>query len=501
MSISQAKYLTNLPQVAYTAQAVQTNEAEAARLAGSTLSMLMQRAGAALFDYVSHLSLSGPILILTGKGNNGGDGYVLAHLCKQAGIAVEVLALFDPEQLEGDARAAYRQYQGYGGKVLRHCADWHEPETVPALIVDAVFGSGFRGRLPEHVAAVFRQLALCASHRLAVDIPSGVNGSTSEVACDAFVADVTMTFIALKQGLLTGSARHHTGAVYLAELGVGEEFSQLVSPSSHYFSPETLLAKRPLRPADTYKNRCGHVLLIGGGPGMAGAIRLAAEACLRAGAGLVSVATHPDNQAMVLQGRYELMVHGIANADALQPLLDKADTLVIGPGLGQSPWAQALFDTVCRCSQPVVVDADGLNLLAGHPMQWQNAVLTPHWGEAKRLSAAIETDPETCDRFGMSNVLTQYYQACVVLKGPGTLVQQAQRVNINRSGCAAMASAGMGDVLSGIIAALLAQGLSKFDAAMLAVYIHGLAAEKAAHDGAHGLLASDLFVHIRGIIG
>ncbi|TMP37476.1 NAD(P)H-hydrate dehydratase [Pseudoalteromonas rubra] len=499
MSISQAKYLTNLPQVAYTAQAVQVNEGEAARLAGTTLSALMQRAAGALFEYVSSLSLSGPVLILTGKGNNGGDGYVLAHLCHQAGIAVEVLALFDPEQLQGDARAAYRQYQGGGGKVSRHCADWQA--SAPALIVDAVFGSGFRGQLPEHVAAVFRQLVQCASHRLAVDIPSGVNGSTSEVARDAFVADVTITFIALKQGLLTGSARHHSGTVYLAELGVGGEFAQLVSPSSHYFSAEALLAKRPVRPADTYKNRCGHVLLIGGGPGMAGAIRLAAEACLRAGAGLVSVATHPDNQAMVLQGRYELMVHGVANADALQPLLEKADTIVIGPGLGQSPWARALFDAVRQCTKSVVVDADGLNLLAGQPRQWQNAILTPHWGEAKRLSAAIATLPERSSRFEMCDALAQYFQACVVLKGPGTLVQQAQCLNINRSGCAAMASAGMGDVLSGIIAALLAQGLSKFDAAMLAVYIHGLAAEKAAHDGAHGLLASDLFVHIRGIIG
>ncbi|WP_235577111.1 NAD(P)H-hydrate dehydratase [Pseudoalteromonas sp. R3] len=497
----QAKYLTNLPQVAYTAQAVQVNEGEAARQAGTTLSALMQRAAGALFEYVSSLSLSGPVLILAGKGNNGGDGYVLAHLCHQAGIAVEVLALFDPEQLQGDARAAYRQYQGGGAKVSRHSADWQESETVPALIVDAVFGSGFRGQLPEHVAAVFRQLAQYTSHRLAVDIPSGVNGSTSEVAEDAFVADVTITFIALKQGLLTGSARHHAGTVFLAELGVGGEFAQLVSPSSHYFSGESLLAKRPVRPADTYKNRCGHVLLIGGGPGMAGAIRLAAEACLRSGAGLVSVATHPDNQTMVLQGRYELMVHGVTGPDELTPLLDKADTLVIGPGLGQSAWARSLFDKVIRCSHQVVVDADGLNLLARQPRQWQNAILTPHWGEAKRLSATVATLPKSSSRFEMSDVLAQYYQACVVLKGPGTLIQQAQRININRSGCAAMASAGMGDVLSGIIAALLAQGLSKFDAAMLAVYIHGLAAEKAAHDGAHGLLASDLFVHIRGIIG
>ncbi|WP_125720997.1 NAD(P)H-hydrate dehydratase [Pseudoalteromonas rubra] len=497
MSISQAKYLTNLPQVAYTAQAVQANEAEAARLAGSTLSALMQRAGAALFDYVSRLSLSGPILILTGKGNNGGDGYVLARLCNQAGMAVEVLALFDPSQLQGDAQQAYQAYLD-GGGVISNAV---QMQSTPALIVDAVFGSGFRGQLPDKVAEVFRQLASCSAHRLAVDIPSGVNGSTSEVARDAFVADVTMTFIALKQGLLSGSAKHHAGQVYLAELGVGQEFAQLVSASCHYLSGEALLAKRPVRAADAYKNRCGHVLLIGGGPGMAGAIRLAGEACLRAGAGLVSVATHPDNQAMVLQGRYELMVHGVANADALQPLLEKADIIVIGPGLGQSPWARALFDAVRQCTQGVVVDADGLNLLAGQPGQWQNAVLTPHWGEAKRLCAGIETDPETSNRFGMSNALAQYYQACVVLKGPGTLVQQAQRLNINRSGCAAMASAGMGDVLSGIIAALLAQGLSKFDAAMLAVYIHGLAAEKAAHDGAHGLLASDLFVHIRGIIG
>ena len=490
------EYTDNLPQFAYSAQQVQKNEGQAAQMSGTTLSELMQRAGQAAFRFIQdHQAPQSRILILTGKGNNAGDGFVVARLCQQAGFNVTVWALFDPEQLQGDAQKAY---QAFKGEVVTNdnalaLGDFN-------LIVDAVFGTGFRGELPANVAACFAKVNPLACERLALDVPSGVNATSATVAASSFVASATVTFIALKKGLLTGSAKRCVGRLYHAGLEVSESFKALVEPEVSFLNHTTLMAARPVRALDSYKNSHGHVLLIGGNRGMPGAIRLAAEAALRSGAGLVSVATHPDNVATVIQGRYELMVHGVSNTASLEPLLAKATVVVLGPGLGQDSWSQALFTQVLESDLPMVIDADGLNLLAEHTARKTNWVLTPHLGEAKRLIANTEDAIDEQNRFQLAAAISAQYNAVSVLKGPGSLICQQSRVNINRSGCAAMASAGMGDVLSGIIGSLMAQGMEPFAATNLAVYIHGLAAELAARAGEKGLLAGDLFEHIRGIL-
>ncbi|WP_440054028.1 NAD(P)H-hydrate dehydratase [Pseudoalteromonas sp. T1lg65] len=491
------EYTDNLPQLTYTAQQVQQNEAEAARLSGTTLSDLMQRAGHAVFRYiVDHYNSAERIVVLAGKGNNAGDGYVIAQKCVEAGYDVCVYPVFPPSLLSGDAKSAFQAYRGNISDNLGAVL-----QSQPTVVVDAVFGSGFAGQLPEHIQDVFSIInGLRDVAKIAVDLPSGLNATTSQTTQHCFCADVTITFIGLKCGLLTGSAKRVVGKLYVADLKIKHAFEQLVNSTISFLAHDTLLALCPKREIDSYKNNHGHVLLIGGNLGMAGAIRLAAEASLRSGAGLVSVATHPENCQTVLQGRYELMVHGVSGASQLQPLLTRAQVIVIGPGLGTDNWANELLDSAIACGKPLVVDADGLNLLAKRRLPIANAVITPHVGEAKRLLSLFDPQVEIDNRFLAVSLLHQYYQSICVLKGPGTIISDGKRMNINRSGCSGMASAGMGDVLSGIIGSFMAQGLERFDAATLAVYIHGLAAEQAAHQGSKGMLASDLFEHIRSIV-
>lgn len=491
----EAKYTANLPQHAYLAQQVQAYEAQAAEKKGLSLWQLMQRAGEALFSLFEVEFVEGNrILILAGKGNNAGDAFLLAAHLQQTGRQVVVYSVFPTNLLQGDALKAYQHAKSCD---IEFSAGWPQQHEFD-VIVDGIFGTGFKGELSAPLMAIFKQCEKSTALKVSIDVPSGVNANTSEVAEGAFKADTTLTFIALKQGLLTGKALAQCGRLYLAELGVAEAFSELVKPTASYPNQQTQLALKPIRAIDSYKNQCGHVLLIGGGKGMAGAIRLAAEACLRAGAGLVSVATHPDNVAMVLQGRYELMVHGVENEGDLTALIGKVDVLVIGPGLGQSDWAKMMFAAVDMFSGPMVIDADGLNLLSEQPKRLQNCVLTPHIGEARRLLAE---QTNMAARFDVARLLHEKYAATAVLKGPGSLIFEDGCLTINRSGTPAMASAGMGDVLSGMIAALIAQGLTPFNAAQLGVYIHGLAAQIAAKEGEKGLLASDLFVYIRRLLG
>ncbi|TMO63740.1 NAD(P)H-hydrate dehydratase [Pseudoalteromonas aurantia] len=495
------KYTANLPQFAYTAQQVRDNEASAAQLAGLNLSQLMICAADALFDLFDHELVNAEhILILAGKGNNAGDAYLLAELLHRAGRKVTIVAVFSPSLLADDALRAYQRVYAAGLNVLSELPKQHSFD----VIVEGVFGIGFSGELSGSLKNIFAYCNKNTALRLSIDVPSGIEASTGSVADGAFLADITLTFIALKQGMLTGSAKHVCGKLLFAPLGVAEAFSKIVNSAVSYVSHSAFMAMRLRRAHDCYKNQCGHVLLVGGNKGMAGAIRLASEACLRSGAGLVSVLTHTDNVAMVQQGRYELMVHGVETVESsckyIGALFAKADVLVIGPGLGQDSWAKALFDKSFNFDGIVVCDADALNLLALSSLRYKQAVMTPHMGEARRLLTKSNT-VDMSNRFDVAAHLQRDYDTTVVVKGPGSLVCQQTRMNINRSGSSAMASAGMGDVLSGIIASLIAQGMEKFAATSLAVYIHGLAAERAAVEGEKGLLAGDLFNHIRDLLG
>lgn len=257
----------------------------------------------------------------------------------------------------------------------------------------------------------------------------------------------------------------------------------------------------PPRDPAAHKGDFGHVLVVGGDHGMSGALRLAGEASLRTGAGLVSAATRADHAATVSAARPELMSHGVESAAALTPLLKRASVLAVGPGLGQGPWGRALFSAVLETSLPMVVDADALNLLAAEPLHRDNWILTPHVGEAARLlQQSIEQ--VQADRLNTATALQHKYGGMVVLKGAGSVVvDSAGEIGVCSEGNPGMASGGMGDVLTGVVAGLLAQGCSLDEAARQGVCLHAHAADVAAEDGQRGLLASDLFPVVRRLLG
>jgi NAD(P)H-hydrate epimerase len=242
------------------------------------------------------------------------------------------------------------------------------------------------------------------------------------------------------------------------------------------------------------------VLVVGGNSGMTGAVRMASEAAARSGAGLVSVATRPEHALLVNVNQPELMCHGISQKSDLLPLLDKADVVALGPGLGQDDWARMLFDTVMQSNVPLILDADGLNLLAAQPRERANWVLTPHPGEAARLLNGSVQDVQN-DRFYAAEQIRQRYGAICVLKGCGTLICSGEGdIHLCDAGNPGMASGGMGDILTGIIAALAGQSRNLATAAAAGVYVHARAADLAASEGERGLLATDLYAHIRRLI-
>ena len=427
-----------------------------------------------------------------GPGNNGGDGFLLAVLAREAGLQVDVVALTPVSH--GDAAAARAAWEQGGGRVY----SWDGLAALPIaeLHVDALYGIGL-SRAPEaDAASLIERINSDGSPILALDVPSGLNADSGHCPGAAIRADLTVTFIAHKRGLHTGRAADCVGVLELATLGVP------ASAFAHVPCDARLLAAEALPPRDRYGNKgCyGHVLVIGGGQGMAGAVHLAGEAALRAGAGKVSVATRAEHVSALNAARPELMAHGVDGPQALQPMLEAADVLALGPGLGRSAWGHGLWLTALEADKPLVLDADGLNLLAREPRQFTApTVLTPHPGEAGRL-LGVSTDEVERDRFAAARELARRHAAVVVLKGSGSLVANPDgRLDVCPWGNPGMASGGMGDLLTGIIAALLAQGCSGWQAACIGAGLHARAGDRAAQAGERGLLASDLLAPLRAL--
>jgi len=437
------------------------------------------------------------IAVLCGTGNNGGDGFVVARLALAAGWQVAVLQLGAADRIRGDARTAREACIAAGGRVAAFTPDALEGVDV---IVDALLGTGL-GKPPEgDWRTAIEAVNAAEAPVLAVDIPSGLHADTGAVAGVAVRADRTVTFIGRKPGLYTGQGPDYAGAVTFSDLGVPRVVYQRVAPVAQLQGwPLPGVLDRP-RQRTAHKGQHGHVLVIGGDHGMAGAVRLAGEAALRSGAGLVSLATRPEHAALLAAACPELMSHGVARAGDLQPLLRRATVIVIGPGLGRSAWAQSLLAMVLEARQPRVIDADALNLLAGAPNSVAHQVLTPHPGEAARLlgmsAAAVQAD-----RFAATQAIADRYGGSVVLKGAGTVVSRGkQSPAVCAAGNPGMATAGMGDVLSGVIAGLLAQGLEPPLAALAGVCLHGAAGDRAAAGGERGMTAGDVIAELRGLL-
>ena len=439
------------------------------------------------------------VAVVCGAGNNGGDGYVLARLAHAAGLEALVLAATPPDKLSGDARRAQAEWLAAGGHAHPFAADALSGSDV---VVDGLLGIGLKGPPRAETLTVIRAINAAKRPVLALDIPSGVDADSGAVYETAVRAEITLSFVGLKSGLFLGAGPEYAGVVLLDDLGVVAPAQPQFAPLLRRIDAAEIAANLPPRPRAAHKGDSGRVLIVGGGSGMPGALRLAGAAALRVGAGLVTVAGLPENLVAVSAAASELIYLPTSSVTSLDAALRATDVFAIGPGLGQGDWAQRLWAQALRAEAvPAVVDADALNLLALNPVKLPaDWIITPHPGEAARLLGLPVAEVQR-DRLAAVRELAARYGAVAVLKGAGTLVASTgadAEISICERGNPGMATAGMGDVLTGVIAGLRAQLGDSSRAARVGVLVHALAGDSAAQAGQRGLIASDVIAELRG---
>lgn len=475
----------------YRCEQIRACEQQAAALYQLDENELMSRAGAEAFFYIRKLYPQVKHLaVFCGAGNNAGDGYVLARLAHEHGLFVTVYQCKAVTDLPSAAQYAALMATTAGVE----CQPADEPlDSDIELIVDALLGTGLKGPVQGLIASTINLINSSGLPVVSLDIPSGLNADTGRVDNFCIKAVTTLTFIALKAGMYTADGPDHCGDIHCCSLQIDLCVAKQ-TPIAHLLSSDTLALPLAARKKNSHKGDFGHVLVIGGGPGMPGAVCLAAKAAMRTGAGAVTIATWPEHAKGALPLMPEAMVWGVTSAKDLKLLLARASVCVIGPGLGDSDWAVQLFLAAITSQLPMLIDASALHLLAEHPQTDDNWILTPHPGEAASL-LSCSTDLIQKDRYQAAAKIQKQYGGVVVLKGCGSIIQTPEKTAfVCAQGNPAMASAGMGDVLSGIIAGLCAQGMSLSAAAQCGVYAHALAGDKIARMmGGAGLLASDLF--------
>jgi len=478
---------------------------------------LMQKAARFSFHVVTqNTPQANHLIVLCGSGNNAGDGYIVAALANRVNFTVEVLYLSAPENLQGDAKKAYQMcasenvncaaYEKDG--IANYCAT--RGETIEnCVIIDALLGTGLNTEVRTNYLDAITDANQSPFPILAVDIPSGLSADTGQAFGCAIEAQWTATFIGLKLGLFTGAGKHHSGQVFYDALDISDELLNQQTPAVRKLDIDILLESVPPRNRDTHKGQCGHTLIIGGDHGFGGAVIMAAESAARAGSGLTSVVTQPEHIAPLLSRLPEVMVHSANDANRLIALIERADAIVIGPGLGQSAWSEKMLITVLQSSKPIVFDADALNLISQHP-QWLSTVkthqlsqyiYTPHPGEAASMLNTSSVDIQH-DRLKAIKELQKKWGGHFLLKGSGSLMAHpSHSVSLCSYGNPGMASGGMGDVLSGMIGSLVAQGLVTELALDLAVCLHAKAADLATEvNGERGLLAGDIAPYARKLL-
>lgn len=476
----------------YSAAQVRELDRRAIHEQGIASGELMARAGAAVYLALrARYPRARRLAVVCGPGNNGGDGYVVARLAKQDGLEPTVYALGDPARASAEAAAARRHAVAAGVTVQPFGA----PPLRTDVIVDALLGIGLERAVQNEWRAAIDAMNQSGAPIVAVDIPSGLHADSGAVMGTAVRAHVSVCFIGYKIGLFTGAGREQAGEILFDDLGVPREAYRDVVPLARRITLDDLGGLVPRRVRDAHKGLFGQVLVVGGGRGMIGAARLSGEAAYRAGAGLVSLAVHPTHSGFA--DRPELIAHAVQSVKDLKPLLANASVVALGPGLSQDAWARRLFTAALASKRPLVVDADGLNLLARRPAKRRDWVLTPHPGEAARLLKTNASEIQR-DRRAAAHAIVKRYGGVCVLKGSGTLVVDENATWLCDAGNPGMASGGSGDVLTGVIAALRAQGLGALDAARFGVWLHATAADRVAQrDGEIGLLARDVIPLVR----
>jgi len=513
-----AEYSSRLPRDLYQAAAVQQLDRLAIDTFGIEGFSLMQRAARACFAaLLEHWPEARRLQVFAGAGNNAGDGYAIAALAAEQGLKSEIVFLSSPDRLSGDAAKAYALARKKDVQLVAFNDYYQQPECDSStVLVDALLGTGLDRKVTGDYAAAISLINATNKPVLAVDIPSGLHANTGEPLGCAVHADITVTFIGMKQGLLTGSAPNYTGKLFFSDLGVPPEVYLHADAATPRVKRVDIGSVRdfitPRAPA-AHKGTFGHVVVVGGEHGYGGAVLMAAEAAQRSGAGLVSVITRSEHRAGMLARRPELMVSGTEDEGFnAAELLAKATVIVVGPGLGLGRWGEDLLQcslaTQMAQQTPLVIDADGLNLLADRDngqtgLKRETWILTPHPGEAARL-LNTSLDMVKADRFAVVAAMQQKWGGTCLLKGSGSLIRSSFAMDTTLlcdEGNAGMASGGMGDVLAGITAALVAQGLPNDQALQCAVCVHGEAADlAAAESGQRGMLATDLLPLIRQLL-
>jgi ADP-dependent NAD(P)H-hydrate dehydratase / NAD(P)H-hydrate epimerase len=475
---------------------------------------LMEAAGRAVAEAVGELAPDGPVRVVCGKGNNAGDGLVAAHYLREAGFDVEALLLWRAEELSGDAATNLDRLQGDGGSVRQAGGSEDRSDTWPAglagsgAVVDAIFGTGFAGEPREPALGAIEAINGCGAPVVACDIASGVDASSGEVAGIAVEADRTVSFHAAKVGHLVAPGKWHTGQLRVAPIGIPDGAPG--KPGAGTIEPSLLLLP-PRRGPRSTKFSSGQVTIAGASRGLTGAVQMSSWAAIRAGAGYATVAVPADLEPTFELSRPEVMSVGCPGGDgclapaSAKPLLrafERAAAGVFGPGLGRDPASVELArEVVPAIEAPLVLDADGLNAFAGEldgiAARSAPTVLTPHAGELGRLldRPSAEVDAH---RIAAAREAARTAGAVVVLKGDDTIVADGERVAVNRLSAPALATAGTGDVLSGIVAALLARGLEPFAAACAAVLTGARAGRDAATriGAAESVIATDVIESI-----
>jgi ADP-dependent NAD(P)H-hydrate dehydratase / NAD(P)H-hydrate epimerase len=465
---------------------------------------LMERAGEGVARTVEQIAPDGAVTVVCGKGNNGGDGLVVARLLRAAGRDVNVVCTSRAEDLSRDARANFERLSDLHVFSLEDAAAAEAIERA-VVLVDALLGTGFEGTPRGAVGHAIEALNRASGNIVSVDVPSGVDASTGEVAGEAVTAQATVTFHAAKPGLWVHPGKRHAGKTLVIDIGIPRG-APLVASTGLIAS--TVLATVPRRTPDSTKFTSGHAVVVGGSRGLMGAPAMAALACMRAGAGYVTACV-PGSLAEILDIQLmEVMTLGLPDEqgsltegglDAALEKLSRASVLALGPGLGRESGAVTLArELALRAPTAMVLDADGLNAHTGHLAELTArktpTVLTPHAGELARL---LEIDSEDVQRSRLKHacVAAKQSDAVVVLKGDDTIIAGPDgRVAISPGASPGLATAGTGDVLTGVISALLAQGCDAFTASACSVYVHARAGREAARrqGAAEGVMATDV---------
>jgi NAD(P)H-hydrate epimerase len=488
-----------LPLPLYSCEDVKTLDRLALEKYHLTPYQLMCRAGQAAWNNLTQIwPHATRIIILCGKGNNGGDGFVLARLAKAQACVVILYQVgeVDESTLPPTALQARKDWLASGGEITQFTGQLLQGD----VIVDALLGTGTHLPLAADFQNAIASINQSKCPVLSLDLPSGLDADTGIFYEAVVAATATITFVGMKIGLLVGMAVEVVGDLYFDNLGVSLN-EQSLTPKGWRIEYQECIKKLPRLQLTSHKGNRGHVLIVGAGLiNYSGAVCLSGEAALRSGAGLVSIVSAVESMPLLTRAPAELMCYGFKKPKEMAALLEKASCIVVGPGLAQTAWSKKFFAAAIATNKPLVVDADGLYWLAKYPRRKENWILTPHPGEAARL-LDTSTASIQADRIGAAKKLREKFGGVVVLKGAGTIViDEGDKICINAGGFPGLSTAGTGDVLSGLIGALVAQGLSLSDSACLGTSVHTNAAQLEQSMGARGMIASDLFLHIRSLI-